>query len=412
MSDIGREESAVLAAEGGAPVRTAQYPPWPVFDPEDVEAASEVLRSGKVNYWTGREGVEFEREFAEFVGTPHALALANGTVALELALYALGVGAGDEVVVPARTFFATASAVVARGAVPVVADVDRDSQNVTAETIAQALSPRTRAVIVVHLGGNTADMDPILRLARDRGLFVVEDCAQALGARYRGRAVGSLGDAAAFSFCQDKILTTAGEGGMLTTADDALFEAAWSYRDHGKDRTKTLDPSAGTGLDFRWLHDSFGTNWRMTEMQSAVGRTALGRVPAWVETRRWNAAQLDACFSEMDALRIVTPPDDCYWAYYKYYAFVRPDRLAPGWDRDRIGEAIRAEGIPVYSGSCPEIYREQAFRAAGLGLDESLPVAQELGETSLMFLVHPGVEPSDVGDVCDAMQKVMRRASG
>src|SRR5208282_1519874 len=266
------------------------FPSWPYFEADEIEAAASVLRSGKVNYWTGDLGRRFEDEFAAYVGCRHAVALSNGTVALELALHALGVGAEDEVITTSRTFIASASCAVMRGARPVLADVDRDSQNITAETIRAALSPRTKAIIAVHLAGWPCDMDPILRLAGERGLKVIEDCAQALGATYKGRPVGSMGDAAAFSFCQDKIMTTGGEGGMMTTHNEEVWKRAWSFKDHGKSYDAVHRRAHPPG--FRWLHESFGTNWRMTEMQSAIGRVALRKVAAWVEIRRRNAAIL------------------------------------------------------------------------------------------------------------------------
>lgn len=397
-----------LAVDGGAPVRQAPMPPWPYFAPDEIEAATAVLASGRVNYWTGTEGREFERELAESVGMKHAIALANGTLALELALYALDVGPGDEVVTTSRTFIASASCAVMRGALPVVTDLDRDSQNMTAEHVRAVLTPRTRAIIAVHLAGWPCDMDPLMALGREHGIPVIEDCAQAHGATYKGRAIGSIGDMAAFSFCQDKILTTGGEGGMLVLNDDALWSKAWSYKDHGKSFDAVYNRPHPQG--YRWLHESFGTNWRLTEMQSAIGRVVLRKLPEWVAIRRQHAQTLTACFSKLPGLRVTPPPAEVEHAYYKYYAFVRPERLAEGWSRDRIIEAIVAEGVPCFSGSCSEIYLEKAFPEA-LRPPARWPVARELGETSLMFLVHPTLASSDVQDVCAAVEKVMAAAT-
>lgn len=391
------------------PVRTLPLPPWPVFGPEEIEAVEQVLRSGRVNYWTGEACRQFEQEFAQLAGCKHAVALANGTVALELALQALQIGAGDEVIVTCRSFIASASCCVTRGARPVFVDVDRRSQNITADTIRPAITPRTRAIIVVHLAGWPCDMDPIVDLARRHGLAVIEDCAQAHGARYKGRPVGSLGDVAAFSFCQDKILTTGGEGGMLTTNDSALWEKAWSYKDHGKnwDAVYHGDPRAV----FRWLHGSIGTNWRMTEMQAAIGRSMLGKLAGWLAARKRHASQLTELLADEPALRLEIPPADTEHAYYKYYAFLRPDFLADGWDRDAVARAIQAEGIPCGSGSCPEIYREEAFAGSAFVPAEPMRVAAELGRTSLMFLVHPTLSESDIADTARAIRKVLHRAT-
>ena len=400
--------SITLAIDGGVPVRSAPYPPWPYFTEDEIAAATAVLRSGRVNYWTGGEGRAFEEEFAAFAGCRHGIVLANGTVALELALRALGVGPGDDVLVTSRTFIASASAVVMCGARPVIADIDCDSQNVTAATLRAALTPHTKAIIAVHLAGWPCDMDAILALAREQGLYVLEDCAQAHGARYKGRPVGSLGDLAAFSFCQDKIMTTGGEGGLLVTNAPEWYEWAWAFKDHGKSYDAVHRRQHPPG--FRWLHESFGTNWRMTEMQAAMGRVMLGKLPEWVEKRRQNAALLSEGLSQFAALRLTVPPEDIYHSYYKYYAFVRPEKLQEGWDRDRIMVAIGAEGVPCYSGSCAEIYREQAFPPQWRPA-ERLPVASEVGETSLMFLVHPTLAAQDVRDALRAVEKVLTVAT-
>ncbi len=397
-----------LAVNGGKPIRTTPFAAWPYFSEDEISAASAVLKSGQVNYWTGQEGRSFENEFARFAGCKYAVSLANGTVALELALYALGIGPGDEVIVTSRTFIASASCAVMRGAIPVMADVDPVSQNITAQTIAAALTPGTRAIIAVHLAGWPCDMDPILELAKEKGLFVIEDCAQAHGAKYKGHPVGSMGDVAAFSFCQDKIMTTGGEGGMLTTSNKDIWEKAWSFKDHGKSYDAVYNRRHPPG--FRWLHESFGTNWRLTEIQSAIGRVMLKKLPEWLEKRRNNAAKLNKRLCEIPALRVTIPPADIEHAYYKYYVFVRPERLKVGWNRDRVMDAICAEGIPCLSGSCSEIYLEKAFEKKGLSPFERLKTAKELGETSLMFLVHPTLSEDDMEDICLAIEKVFLTA--
>ena len=398
-----------LAIDGGQALRRAPLPPWPYFEPDEIEAAAAVLRSGRVNYWTGDEGKRFEREFAEWSGTAHAVALANGTVALEAALLAAGVGRGDDVIVTPRSFIASASCAVAVGARPVFADVDRDSQNITAQTIEAALTPRTRAIIAVHLAGWPCDMDPIMALARSRAITVIEDCAQAHGAMYRGRRVGSLGDIAAWSFCQDKILTTAGEGGMVTTDNRLLWQRVWSLKDHGKSWEAVYERKHAPG--FRWLHEGFGTNWRMTEMQSALGRVALRKVDGWVERRRAHAARLNEALAGIEALRLTVPPAGVRHAYYRWYAFVRPELLREGWTRDRIMAAVAAEGVPCFSGSCGEVYLEKAFDGTGLRPAEPLPAARELGDTSLMLMVHPTLADTDTDDAARAVERVFAAAS-
>ena len=407
MATVSNLEDA-LAINGGAPVRTAPFPSWPVLEEEEIEAATAVLRSGRLNYWTGNEGRDFEREFAEFTGRKYAIALANGTVALELALYCLGIGSGDEVVVPSRTFIASASCAVMRGAIPVVADVDRDSSNITAQTVERVLTSRTKAIVAVHLAGWPCEMDPILELASTRGIAVVEDCAQAHGARYRGRPVGSFGDVAAFSFCQDKNMTTGGEGGMLLTNDLRMWKLGWSFKDHGKSYEAVYERDHPPG--YRFLHESFGTNWRLTEVQSAIGRVLLRKLPGMVEKRRRNAAFLSERFAKIPALRVVGPSGDVWHSYYKYDVYVRPERLREGWDRNRIQEAISAEGIPCIAGTCSEIYLEKAFPEY-MRPPHRHPVAREFGEVSLMFKVHPTLSEKDLADTCIAVSKVMQLAS-
>jgi dTDP-4-amino-4,6-dideoxygalactose transaminase len=386
-----------------------RVPGWPQLDDEMIEAAERVLRSGKLNYWTGTEVRCFEQEFADYVGCRQAVAVANGTVALELALIALGVGAGDEVIVPSRTFMATASAVSRCGAIPVFADVDLNSQNITAETIRAQLTSRTRAVIAVHLAGWPCDMDPILELARERDLWVIEDCAQAHGARYKGFPIGSLGDIAAFSFCQDKIITTGGEGGMVITNHRDLAERAWSFKDHGKSFAKMQTPAPSTG--FRWLHDSIGTNWRLTEVQAAIGRVALQRLDEWVFMRRSNAEIFHDELAELPSLRVPTAPSNSFHSYYKWYAFLRPEQLRHGWSRGRIIAELNQLGVPCYSGSCSEVYLEKAFDSP-IRRTERLPNARELGETSLMFLVHPTLADHHIQDAAEVVKSVVEQAAG
>jgi dTDP-4-amino-4,6-dideoxygalactose transaminase len=397
-----------LAADGGPPVRAEPLPGWPAYDAEDIEAVRAVLASGRVNYWTGEHGRAFEAELAEAVGTTHAVALANGTVALELALRSIGAGPGDEVVVPAATFIATASAVVACGARPVVVDVDPDSMTLTAATVAPAITERTVAVVVVHLAGHPADLAPLLALAHAHGLRVVEDCAQAHGARYRDRPVGGLGDIAAWSFCQDKIISTAGEGGAVTTSDPGLWRRCWELKDHGKSWAATRGPAAA---GFRWVHEEFGTNARMTEVQAVVGRNQLRALPGWTKQRTANAAELADALRDQPAVRVLEPAPAVEHAYYRCYLRVCPRRLAPGWDRDRIVAAVAAEGVPARQGSCMEIYREHAFRRFP-ATPRFLPVAAELGRTCLALPVHPTLDRADVADMAEALTKVLREASG
>ncbi|PJG60161.1 DegT/DnrJ/EryC1/StrS family aminotransferase [Aeromonas cavernicola] len=385
------------------------FSPWPSFTQEEVDAVSRVLQSNQVNYWTGTECRKFEQEFATWVDTKYAVALANGTLALDLALKALGVGAGNDVIVTPRTFLASASAIVTAGANPVFADVDLNSQNITADSIRAVLTPRIKAVIVVHLAGMPADMDPIMSLAAEFGFYVIEDCAQAHGAKYKGRSVGSIGHIGAWSFCQDKIMTTGGEGGMVTTNSEALWQAMWSYKDHGKSYDAVYHKQHAPG--FRWVHDSFGTNWRMMEIQAVIGRIQLARMNNWTAARIENAAKLDAIASVYPLLRVVHVPDYVIHAEYKHYFFVKPELLAPGWSRDKIIEEIVLRGVPCYQGSCSEVYLEKAFNNTPWQPVERLPNAKILGETSLMMLVHPTLTKDEIAKSCNVLAEVLLLAS-
>jgi dTDP-4-amino-4,6-dideoxygalactose transaminase len=386
------------------------FSPWPSFDQEEQEAVARVLASNRVNYWTGEEGREFEREFARWAGTSRAVAVANGTVALDLALKGLGIGPGDEVIVTPRTFIASISTVVNAGAVPVFADVDLDSGNISPTSIAAVLSPRTRAIIPVHLGGWPADMDGIVDLAKSHGIRIVEDCAQAHGARIGDRAVGSIGDVGAWSFCQDKIMTTGGEGGMVTTADEALWSTMWSFKDHGKNWAAVYDRQHPPG--FRWVHDDFGTNWRMLEMQAVIGRIQLRRMADWTRRRTAIAMRLHGMLARFEgAIRAPLPGADITHAFYRLYAYVRPGGVKPGWDRDRIVAEVTARGVPLFQGSCPEVYLEKAFDGTGWRPAERLCNARELGETSLMFLTHPTLTDAQIEKTCETVAEVLETAS-
>ena len=384
---------------------------WPIFAKDEIAAVKRVLQSGKVNYWTGNEGRLFEKEFAASIGVKYAVAVMNGTVALEAALMALGIGKGDDVIVTPRSFIASASCAVMRGAKPVFADVDRESQNITAATIEKVITRRTRAIIAVHLAGWPCAMDEIMTLAKKHKLAVIEDCAQAVGAFYKGRPVGSFGDAAAFSFCQDKILTTGGEGGMVVTNKKEIWSKVWSYKDHGKSYDAVYKSDIKPGPSFRWLHESFGTNWRMMEVQSAIGRIQLQKLEGWIRKRRRNAEILTNAFLNIPALRVTVPPDNVVHSYYKYYVFLRPEMLKKGWDRERIITAINNLGIPCFTGSCSEMYREKAFAKDNLRPGKPLPVAKELGDTAIMFPVHPTLSVDDMRGMVKAAQKIIGTAS-
>jgi len=384
------------------------FSPWPCFSEEEVSAVATVLRSNRVNYWTGNECREFEKEFAAWCGTEYAIALANGTLALDLALRGLNIGPGDEVIVTPRTFIASVSCVVNAGATPVFADVDLESGNLCADTIQTALTPRTKAVICVHLAGWPCDMDPIMALAAQHGFKVIEDCAQAHGARYKGRSVGSIGHIGAWSFCQDKIMTTGGEGGMVTVNDESLWRSMWAYKDHGKSYEAVYERKHPPG--FRWLHESFGTNWRMMEFQAVIGRIQLRRMMEWTKIRARNANAILSTCRAFDCIQVPQVPDTTIHAWYKCYLRLCPELLGTGWSRDMVISEINAAGVPCYQGSCSEVYRELAFDGSSARPGVALPVARLLGDTSIMFLVHPTLSELEIAKTCRVIAQVIGKA--
>lgn len=392
-----------------------KFPGWPNFSEREAEAVKQTILSNKVNYWTGDQSREFESAFAKWAGTRRAIALANGTLALDLAMQGLRIGARnggsseDEVIVTPRTFIASVSSVVNAGAIPVFADVDYESGNITVDSIHSVITNRSRAVIPVHLGGWPAEMVEIMALADTHGLFVIEDCAQAHGALISGDSVGSFGHVGAWSFCQDKIMTTGGEGGMITTNDEELWSRMWSFKDHGKSWDAVYNRSHLPG--FRFVHESFGTNWRMMEVQAALGLIQLDLVRSWNERRNKIAMDIASVLGQFpQALRVPMPGLHIRHAFYRLYAYFRQNGLKQGWDRDRVIAKLVNRGVPVMHGTCSEVYLEKAFEDQKWYSGQRLENARDLGETSICFLVHPSLQDKHVSKLCDLTKSVLSEA--
>ena len=382
---------------------------WPSFSQDEANAVSNVLLTNKVNYWTGDEGKKFEQEFANWCNVKYSVALSNGTVALELALKALDIGCGDEVIVTPRSFMASVSCVISVGAKPVFADVDLNSGNINSESIKGVITKKTKAVICVHLAGYPCEMDEIMNLSLRNNLFVIEDCAQAHGAKYKGKPVGSIGHIGCWSFCQDKIMTTGGEGGMITTSNENLWRKIWSMKDHGKTINSVYEREHPPG--YRWLHDSFGSNFRMTEMQAAIGRIQLNRIEDWKNQRSKNVNAIIDILKKYDSLiRIPKIESFLEHAWYKLNVYVNIKGLSQNWNRDRISDEINKLNIPCFSGSCSEIYLEKAFDNC-YRPKKRLRNAKELGSTTLMFLVHPSLSKNDIKKTCEVIDLVLKKAA-
>lgn len=377
-----------------------QFSPWPSFTKEEANIIQKILLSNKVNYWTGTECREFENEFAKWSDSKYAVAMSNGTVALDAALKALDVGEGDEVIVTSRSYIASVTSIVNSSATPIFADVDLDSQNISHKSISAVITDKTKAILCVHLAGWPCDMDEIMSLANQHNLFVIEDCSQAHGAKYKGKSVGSIGHIGCWSFCQDKIITTGGEGGMVTTNNKVFWKKIWEYKDHGKSYEAVYEQKYSQG--FRWLHESFGTNGRMTEIQAGIGRFQLKRMKDWQRKRLNNANTIWNAAKQCELLRVPVIPQHIEHAAYKCYVFVEGSAEL----RDKILMQINENGVPCYSGSCSEIYLEKAFDNSDIRPNYRLPNAKVLGETSLMFLVHPTLTKKEIQKTCDVLVDV------
>jgi dTDP-4-amino-4,6-dideoxygalactose transaminase len=392
---------------------------WPNFSQEEANKAKDILLTNKVNYWSGEECRKFEKEFAEYVQCKYAVATSNGTTALDLAFKAMNLDAGSEVLVTSRTFLASVSSIINAGLVPKFIDVSRDTQNIDVSKLENVITSKTKAILCVHLAGWPCDMDEIMCIANLHSLFVIEDCAQAHGAKYKGRPLGSIGHIGCWSFCQDKIMTTAGEGGMVATDNKEYWSKMWSYKDHGKSYDAVYNTKHNPG--FKWLHDSLGTNWRMTEIQGAIGRIQLTKMESWSATRNKYLAKIWNACSCIDALRVpkfkclsctgCNQENACIHGAYKCYVFLDNSKIHPEWSRLDIIDRINSAGVPCFVGSCSEVYLEKAFESLDCLPDNRLPVAKELGESALMFLIHPSLTNKDIDYTCQVIKDTFEAVS-
>ena len=395
--------SEQLAIDGGPKVRELPYPPWPVLGEEDVEAVAEVLRSGKLTQLTGGAVTAFEEAFAAWHGVRHCVATNNGTTAIHTALAALDIGPGDEVIVPAHTFIASATPVLHQRATPVFADTDEQTYCISPESVAERITPRTKAIIAVHLNGHPAEMGALLALVEPRGIAVIEDAAQAHGAGWREigdqkseigwRKVGTIGRVGCFSFWEDKIMTTGGEGGAVITDDGALAERMRRIRHHGE------GPIAG---ERAYYHLELGYNYRMTSMQAATGLVQLRKLDSYIEERQRNAAYLSERLGEIDGVEAPFVAQYAVHSYYKYIARLRPETEI---DIARFVPAVAAEGVPISRRYPTPLPQQPVFRGLAAG---TCPIAERLAAELFTLLVHPTVETADLDDVVAAIRKVVR----
>lgn len=362
---------------------------WPQINNDMINSVVNILESGKLNQWNNSAVNNFEKKFAKYFGCNYAIAVFNGTVALELCVKTLNLIEGDEVIVTPRTFLASASCCAWYGITPVFVDVDENSQNITLETIKKAITSNTKAVILVHLAGWPCDLEEICDYCRDNNIYIIEDCAQSHGAKYNGKYVGTFGDINAWSFCQDKIITTGGEGGIVTTNCPFLFKKAWSLKDHGKSYNTCFNKEHSPG--FKWLHENIGTNWRMMPIQAVIGFHALDELDEWVNHRRKIANIYNNQLKDVNGIRLTIPNEkSIYHSYYKYYFFIQPDKFKIS--RDEILDLINKEGIFAQIGSCGEVYKEKALEK--YAPEKDLPVAKKLFETAILLKCDPCISES------------------
>ncbi len=385
-----------------------KFPTWPHYSLEEIQKVNDILVSGKVNYWTGDEGKSFEKEFSIFSHNKYAVTLANGSLALSAAYLALGIKNQAELITTPRTFIATSASAYLLKAKPIFADVDINSGCITAEFIEPLISIHTKAICVVHIGGWPCDIEPICKLAKKYGIYVIEDCSQAHGAQINGKSVGSFGDVSIWSFCQDKIISTGGEGGMLTTNSRDIYDKVWSFRDHGK--TKNSIKIKNKSNEFRFIHENFGSNFRLTEIQSAIGRIQLRKISETNKIRANNADILFKTLSKIECIRIPLPEKKFRHGWYKFYCYLDFESIKESWSRQKIINEINKLGYPAFSGGCSEIYLENCFLNANLSPNKRLKNAKLMGETSLMFVVHNTISIPKMKEYAEVIRKILIQA--
>ena len=369
-----------------------------IYDNQQINKVIDILRENKTNYWTGNECKNFEKEFSNYHGTKYSVTVFNGSVALEIALKALNLKKTDKVIVTPRSFIISASCVLNLGLKPIFADVD-DNGNLSIEGIKKVYNKNVKAIILVHLNGLSCDMDPILKFVKKNKIYLIEDCSQAHGAVYKKKKVGSFGDISTWSFCQDKIISTGGEGGMISTNNKKLWLKCWSLKDHGKNYQSVFHKKYKTG--FRWLHDNLGSNYRMTEMQAAIGRAQLKSLDNQIKKRNFIAnLYLNELknFYQNDIIKKIdfkceTCPlkssikkcDKCRHSFYRLNLFVNKNKV----NQIKLIEEFNKNMIECGVGSCPEIYKEKIFKKIKFYSKIKLANAKLLGNSSIMFPITP-----------------------
>ena len=400
------------------------FPMWPQFAPESAEEIAKILESGLVNYWTGPKGLEFEEKFCEWSGAKMAISVSNGTAALHVGIASLGIGPGDEVIVPSYSFIASSFAVAQAGAIPIFADVTED-HTIDPEDIKRKITARTKGIVVVHLYGVVADMDAILEIAKANNLYVIEDFAQCIGGEFKGKKIGTIGDVGCTSFCQSKHFTTGGEGGMVITMNEDIGWECRSFRDHGYDVKERMNMLA-LEEKLPYIHTKVGFNFRMTEMQSTIGINELKRFDSWNLKRRFEyAAMYEEAFTGLAGIgKLPYNSEDRKNAYWWYPIILDVEKITV--EAPEFLKKLQAKKVPCYGIQWPEAYEEKAYREKqGFGKDnfpffskeytredldytkEVCPVAKSLRAKTVCLFLHPTWEPIHIQYCIDNFKEVL-----
>lgn len=391
----------------------------PFYSNKAIKKIGSLLKTGKVNYWTGTECKNFEKEFSRYLGNKYSVALSNGSVALEIALKALNLKKEDKVIVSSRSFVISASCTLNLGLKPIFADVD-DNGNLNFEEIKKVYDNKVKAIILVHLNGLPCDLNPIINFVKKNNIFLIEDCSQAHGAVYKGKKVGSFGDISTWSFCQDKIISTGGEGGMISTNNKKLWLKCWSLKDHGKNYDSVFHKKHKIG--FRWHHDYLGSNYRMTEMQAALGRAQLKILDNQIKKRNVIAnLYLNGLKSYYKKYDILKKPNFSFLyssktkvkklryknihAFYRLNLFINKKKI----NHLKLLKQFNQKNINCGVGSCPEIYREKVFRKLKLYPKKRFSNAKLLGETSIVFPIDPNKTLMKVKMEINSIKKILNK---
>ena len=411
-------------AMNAAGIAELGFPMWPQFNPKTADDVRQVIESGLVNYWTGKKGMQFEEMFRDWAGAKMAISCTNGTAALHIGLASLGIGPGDEVLVPSYSFIASSFAIVQAGAVPVFCDVTED-HTIDPDDIERKITPTTKGIVCVHLYGVVCDMARIMSIAKKHNLYVIEDVAQCIGGKFNGQMTGTIGDVGCFSFCQSKHFTTGGEGGMVLTNNEDVGWEARSFRDHGYDVKKRMNMLA-LEEKLPYIHNRVGFNYRMTEIQSQIGINEMERFDSWNLARRLEFAKMyDQAFAGLKGIaRLPLNTEERVNSYWWYPITLDLDLLTI--DAPTFVKKLVEMKVPCYGIQWPEAYEEQAYKQLigfgtanfpfhskeytreGLTYENALcPVAKSLRARTVNLFLHPTWERAHIQRVIDAFKKIL-----